>query len=266
LDPQVVGAYCEKRDPHLAFLCYKRGSCDAELIDVTNRHGLFKQQARYLVERQDLELWATVLTEDNEHKRQLVDAVVQVALPETKNPDVVSTTVKAFMTADLPNELIELLEKIVLQNSEFSDNRNLQVRGAWLRRCYPSGASAGSRAPQSHARSPPPTRTHPFTLLPLLQNLLILTAIKADKTRVMDYINRLSNYDMPDIANIAVGSELYEEALVIFKKAELNREAAKARHPPVGTPTARRHITATPPRPSPAPALPNTLCLALISL
>ena len=28
----------------------------------------------------------------------------------------------------------------------------------------------------------------------------------------MDYINRLSNYDMPDIATIAVGSELYEEA------------------------------------------------------
>jgi len=183
-DSKVVGAYCEKRDPHLAFLCYKRGSCDAELIDVTNRHGLFKQQARYLVERQDLELWATVLTEENEHRRQLVDAVVQVALPETKNPDVVSTTVKAFMTADLPNELIELLEKIVLQNSEFSDNRNLQ-------------------------------------------NLLILTAIKADKTRVMEYINRLTNFDMPDIANIAVGSELYEEALVIFKKAELHREAAK---------------------------------------
>ena len=183
-DSKVVGEYCEKRDPHLAFIAYKRGLCDAELVDVTNRHGLFKQQARYLVERQDLDLWATVLQEDNENRRQLIDAVVQNALPETKNPDVVSTTVKAFMTADLPNELIELLEKIVLQNSEFSDNRNLQ-------------------------------------------NLLILTAIKADKTKVMDYINRLDNYDMPDIANIAVGSELYEEALVIFKKAELHREAAK---------------------------------------
>merc|ERR1719506_2515942 len=183
-DSKVVGAYCEKRDPHLACLAYKRGTCDAELVDVTNRHGLFKQQARYLVERQDLDLWATVLVEDNEHRRALIDAVVGNALPETKNPDVVSTTVKAFMTADLPNELIELLEKIVLQNSEFSDNRNLQ-------------------------------------------NLLILTAIKADKTRVMDYINRLNNYDMPDIANIAVGAELYEEALVIFKKAELHREAAK---------------------------------------
>ena len=183
-DSKVVGQYCEKRDPHLAFIAYKRGLCDAELVDVTNRHGLFKQQARYLVERQDLDLWATVLVEENEHRRQLIDATVQNALPETKNPDVVSTTVKAFMTADLPNELIELLEKIVLQSSEFSDNRNLQ-------------------------------------------NLLILTAIKADKTKVMEYINRLDNYDMPDIANIAVGSELYEEALVIFKKAELHREAAK---------------------------------------
>merc|ERR1719353_153446 len=168
-DSKAVGAYCEKRDPHLAFIAYKRGLCDDERVDVTNRHGLFKQQARYLVERQDLDQWAIVLAESNENRRQLIDAVVQNALPETKNPDVVSQTVKAFMTADLPNELIELLEKIVLQNSEFSDNRNLQ-------------------------------------------NLLILTAIKADKTKVMEYINRLDNYDMPDIANIAVGSELYEEA------------------------------------------------------
>lgn len=41
--------------------------------------------------------------------------VVQTALPETKNAEEVSTTVKAFMNADLPSELIELLERIVLQ-------------------------------------------------------------------------------------------------------------------------------------------------------
>jgi len=35
-------------------------------------------------------------------------------------------TVKAFMTAEMPQELIELLEKIVLQNSAFSNNPNLQ--------------------------------------------------------------------------------------------------------------------------------------------
>ena len=37
----------------------------------------------------------------------------------------------------------------------------------------------------------------------------------------MDYINRLNNSDISEIANITVGSELYEEALVIFEKAEL---------------------------------------------
>ena len=34
--------------------------------------------------------------------------------------------VKSFMSAGLQGELIELLEKIVLQNSSFSNNHNLQ--------------------------------------------------------------------------------------------------------------------------------------------
>ena len=34
--------------------------------------------------------------------------------------------VKSFMSAGLQSELIELLEKIVLQNSSFSNNHNLQ--------------------------------------------------------------------------------------------------------------------------------------------
>lgn len=58
-----------------------------------------------------------------------------------------------------------------------------------------------------------------------LQNLLILTAIKADRSRVMEYITRLDNYDAPDIASIAIGSELYEEAFAIFKKFEVNTSA-----------------------------------------
>ena len=73
--------------------------------------------------------------------------MVQTALGETQNTEDISVTVKAFMTADLPHELIELLEKIVLENSTYSDTRNLQ-------------------------------------------NLLILTAVKADASRVMDYITR----------------------------------------------------------------------------
>ncbi|KAJ3618400.1 hypothetical protein MTP99_006399 [Tenebrio molitor] len=181
-DSRVVGRYCEKRDPHLACVAYERGQCDRELIAVCNENSLFKSEARYLVRRRDPELWAEVLQENNPYRRQLIDQVVQTALSETQDPEDISVTVKAFMTADLPNELIELLEKIVLDNSVFSDHRNLQ-------------------------------------------NLLILTAIKADATRVMDYINRLDNYDAPDIANIAINNHLYEEAFAIFKKFDVNTSA-----------------------------------------
>ena len=72
---QVVGKYCEKRDPNLACVAYKRGQCDAALLDCTNRHSLFKVQARYVVERMDGDLWAVALQEDNPYRRALIDQV-----------------------------------------------------------------------------------------------------------------------------------------------------------------------------------------------
>ncbi|KAF2909083.1 hypothetical protein DAI22_11g000300 [Oryza sativa Japonica Group] len=181
-DSRVVGKYCEKRDPTLAVVAYRRGQCDDELINVTNKNSLFKLQARYVVERMDGDLWDKVLQPENEYRRQLIDQVVSTALPESKSPEQVSAAVKAFMTADLPHELIELLEKIVLQNSAFSGNFNLQ-------------------------------------------NLLILTAIKADPSRVMDYVNRLDNFDGPAVGEVAVEAQLFEEAFAIFKKFNLNVQA-----------------------------------------
>ena len=199
--PAVIGAYCEKLDPHLAFVAYRhaRGECDDALIRVTQENGLFKDLARYLVERQDLTLWMRVLrpegfvdgAPETPSRRYLLDQVVQTALPESKNPDEISSTVKAFMQCDLPGELIELLERIVLQGSEFSNNKNLQ-------------------------------------------NLLILTAIRAKKEKVSEYINRLDNFDGPDIAKIAASEahELYEEALTIYVKfgKTANGEEQMAHH------------------------------------
>jgi len=52
--------------------------------------------------------------------------VITHALPESNEPEQVSCTVKAFMTAGIQDKLIELLEKIVLHKSSFSDNENLQ--------------------------------------------------------------------------------------------------------------------------------------------
>ncbi|CAM4867695.1 unnamed protein product [Rotaria socialis] len=149
---------------------------------VCKENSLFKSEARYLVRRKDPTLWKQVLREDNQYRRPLIDQVIQTALAETQDPEEISVTVKAFMVADLPNSLIELLEKIVIDNSVFSGHRNLQ-------------------------------------------NLLILTDIKADRSRVMDYINRLENYDAPDIANIAISNQLFEEAFSIYKKFEVATSA-----------------------------------------
>ena len=127
-DCKEVGKFCEDRDPHLAVIAYKKagGKCDTELVTLTNNNYLYRIQAKYLVERLNPELWKEVLNVENPHRKQLIEQVVQTALPDSNNPDEVSVTVKAFIEADLPFELIELLDKIVLHNSEFCNIKHLQ--------------------------------------------------------------------------------------------------------------------------------------------
>ena len=82
----------------------------------------------------------------------------------------------------MPVELIELLEKIILEPSTFSDNSNLQ-------------------------------------------NLLMLTAAKSDRGRVANYIQNLDNYDPDEIAQQCIEVGMYEEAFLIYKKANNHVEA-----------------------------------------
>ena len=128
----------------------------------------------------DPALWTTVLNTENEFRRQLVDEVVGTALPENENADALGVTVKAFIDEDLQNELIELLEKIILQGaSDFSKNENLQ------------------------------------NLL-----ILTAMRSEENKGRVMDYIHRLDNFNGQAVAKIAKDDEykMYEEAFEIYKK------------------------------------------------
>ncbi|KAI5358854.1 Putative tetratricopeptide-like helical domain superfamily, clathrin heavy chain [Septoria linicola] len=125
-DTLSVGKYCEKRDPNLAFIAYSKGQNDLELISICNENSMFRAESRYLLERADSEIWSYVLSDNNIHRRSLVDQVISVAVPESTDPERVSIAVKAFIDADMPVELIELLEKIILEPTTFSDNANLQ--------------------------------------------------------------------------------------------------------------------------------------------
>ena len=183
-DTLVVGKYCEKRDPYLAYICYSKGNNDDELINITNENKMYKYQARYLLMKSDFDLWNKVLTGDNIHRRQLVDQVISTGVPELSDPEPISLAVKAFMDNDLPQELIELLEKIILEPSPFNDNTSLQ-------------------------------------------GLLILTSIKADPSRVMNYIEKLDKFDPHEIGPLCVESQLYEEAFELYDRFELRSEAMK---------------------------------------
>uniref|UniRef100_A0A8C9GDC7 Clathrin heavy chain n=1 Tax=Piliocolobus tephrosceles TaxID=591936 RepID=A0A8C9GDC7_9PRIM len=176
-DKKLIGKYCEDLDSHLAYIAYERsnGECDKELINITSKNGLFKLQAKYLVKRQSMELWKMVLDESNKYRKNVIDQVIGSTLIESNNADEITVTVKAFIEQKLSSELIELLEKIVLHNSEFNDNKNLQ-------------------------------------------NLLILTAIKSDSKKVIEYINRLDNFSGLEIAAVAYEYNLREEAFIIYKK------------------------------------------------
>ena len=181
-DTLVIGKYCEKRDPNLAYIAYRKGQNDLELINITNENSMFRAQARYLLERADPEIWVFALNLNNAHRRSLVDQVTATAVPESTEPEKVSVAVASFLKADMPAELIELLEKIILEPSPFSDNGSLQ-------------------------------------------NLLMFTAAKADKSRLMDYIHKLKDYNPDDIAKMCIDQGLYEEAFEIYQKQQ-NHTAA----------------------------------------
>lgn len=125
-DTLDVGHYCEKRDPYLAYIAYDKGSNDDDLIRITNDNSMYKYQVRYLLKRSDLNLWNKVLDSENIHRRQLTESVISVGIPELTDPEPVSITVQAFMSNGLKLELIELLEKIILEPSPFNDNVALQ--------------------------------------------------------------------------------------------------------------------------------------------
>jgi len=113
--------FCEAWDPYLAYIAYPKGFCNGELIAITNDNSMFKRQARDLV---NFETSAGAGASSCFRQPQLIDQVgryyllplcfwwfeqiIASDLPECTDPDDVSIAVKAFLSADLPIELIEL--------------------------------------------------------------------------------------------------------------------------------------------------------------
>ena len=112
---------------------------------------------------------------------------VITTLSESNSEQEVLITVKAFMAANLVYDLIALLDRLLLHG----------------------------------------TKRGPFAADRNLQNLLIVTAVKADKKKVKGYVQSLSNYDEDGVAAIMGKDEfgLYEEAYSIYNTRGRQSEA-----------------------------------------
>ncbi|KAA6385299.1 MAG: putative Clathrin heavy chain, partial [Streblomastix strix] len=125
-DARIVGHYCERRNGDLALLCYRKRQCDDELLALTTRDELFREQAQYIMSRKDKDLWARVLKEDNAARAKLIVQVKFDAIRTCQDVGEVSAVVKAFAFAELTSDLIELLDTILFTNQVFAENQFLQ--------------------------------------------------------------------------------------------------------------------------------------------
>eukprot|EP01032_Pedospumella_encystans_P013684 gene13684-15738_t len=189
-DSLTVGTFFEKSHPYFACAAYARanGKCDAQLLRVAQENNDYKNLTRYLIQRQDMVLWQKALIPDN-YK------------PGDPTP---------ISRRSLVSEVICVLPEIQVYNEVFAianaySQCNMIEENIQLLECVVS--SGGKFAKDPH-----------------LQTLLIRTAIQFKKEKVVGYINCLSFFDGPVLAEVAVKPEnaLYEEALVIYLKLSQN--------------------------------------------
>lgn len=202
-DHKSLGLFCEKRDPNLAFMCYASDNTDTmesgpDLIRVSNENSLQKLLARFLVRKASDILWDVALsTETNpveENRKNLIDKVITLAIPEavqSGNEEGVTVAIKSFSKIGLHQQLIELLEKIVIDTRSFLANGTSPEASITIRN---------------------------FANNPALQTLLITTSIAVDKQRVISYVKKLDNFNAEMTAPRAIAAGLYEEAYLMYHK------------------------------------------------
>ncbi|EKX72660.1 clathrin heavy chain, putative [Theileria equi strain WA] len=128
-DRKVVGKFCEDHDPQLAFFIYAEAQFDDQMAKLCLTNGMHRQLASYGLGRQSLAFWKTVLVSGDIAKDQDVNRLCEEVIglaAESTNTSEISCIIKAFMECDMNEQLISILEQLLLTQTQFSSNANLQ--------------------------------------------------------------------------------------------------------------------------------------------
>jgi clathrin heavy chain len=116
-EKNILGRFCENRQRQdLAVVAYKKAaevSCDTQLIDITTKNEWWEVQARFLLERQDRDLWDQVLY--TAYKFKILDLINGEVGLKCRNHESIFTTAECYKRNGFHTQLIYLLSNI-LQN------------------------------------------------------------------------------------------------------------------------------------------------------
>ncbi|EZG81077.1 putative clathrin heavy chain [Gregarina niphandrodes] len=184
-----IGKYCENKDPHMAVAAYIKGRCDDELIELTNKNGLYRIEAKYVLNRADRGLWHKVLSAPEDHRRGVLDQLMATALMDANSPSEVWCAIEAINEAAAQRDLLEILERIVVH------------------------------------KSIPADMVDEFANLTSLQDKLIFTAMDVDQEKARYLITKLDNITPDHVAEAALNKGMEKDALAIYQKHGMSLKA-----------------------------------------
>jgi clathrin heavy chain len=114
---RVIGNFCEKTYPNLAFIAYSRSQVDDDIIRICYNNNMIKELVDYLIRRDKFNIWTDIFSKKNLHWRKILDFFVYHSVYGSYIKNELKTATKALLISDIKPEFIELLEHSIPKNS-----------------------------------------------------------------------------------------------------------------------------------------------------
>ena len=176
--------------------------------------GFLRLQARSLVGCQSPDLWALAPNPESQCRRNIIDQVMGDVLREVKGANEVPAAVGELINSDLPNEPIQLLEKIVP-----SGHRSIEIVG--------SKQSEYQLGPESVSPWP---GVKPEDFVCKVASRDCFSQHNSSFSGSGNLLHCLDEYDRPEAVEVALGDSgrLCAEVLFVPKERGQNSEAMEA--------------------------------------
>uniref|UniRef100_A0A3B0MZ50 Clathrin heavy chain n=1 Tax=Theileria annulata TaxID=5874 RepID=A0A3B0MZ50_THEAN len=214
---EEIANYCQDIDLQLSLLIYKHNSMYEHFIKFSLKHQLYKSLYQFLLKESNIKFYQYYYSNCNDMKE-----IIKLCI-ENCNSIEISVLIKFLLSENLNEDLIILLEGLLLNQTEFTNNSNLQnLLLATTIKTYSNqlddlnqldyySISDSNRLDVSTKFSDSTHRDDPTQLDGL--------------SKLEYYLNKLNNYDVNSLAKLANDLKLHYSAFLIYNKSNKYNEA-----------------------------------------